>query len=118
VLRHTQVGGYMPPPSPEAPAGILVGISGSEQGHNFSVDSESFRIGADPDNDMCVLHDEFVSGLHASIVFEGGNLFLMDQGSRNGTFVNDVQVGDTSVLLSFGDRIRLGGSEFRLDPAG
>jgi hypothetical protein len=114
--RHTQVGGYIPPPSPEAPAAILVGISGSEEGHQYSVDSASFRIGADPDNDLCILHDKFVSGRHASIVFEGGNLFLVDHGSRNGSFVNEVKVGDTSVLLSFGDVIRLGGSELRVDP--
>jgi Mg-chelatase subunit ChlD len=114
--RHTQVGGYIPPPSPEAPAAILVGISGSEEGRQYSVDSASYRIGADPDNDLCILHDEFVSGRHASIVFEGGNLFLVDHGSRNGSFVNEVKVGDTSVLLSFGDVIRLGGSELRVDP--
>ena len=48
-----------------------------------------------------------VSGLHARIVIFGAEYMLADAKSTNGTFVNEVRVGDP-VHLHDGDRIRLG----------
>jgi pSer/pThr/pTyr-binding forkhead associated (FHA) protein len=48
-------------------------------------------IGRDPGNTLFVdVHD--VSRRHATIVTHGAGWAVMDQGSRNGTFVNDQQV--------------------------
>lgn len=50
-----------------------------------------------------------VSRLHASIRRDGNQLFLLDLGSTNGTFLNDEQLPPRQPhLLHDGDRIRLG----------
>lgn len=38
------------------------------------------------------LHDDFVSGIHCQLVFQANGWVVVDQGSRNGTFINGVQV--------------------------
>ena len=62
------------------------------------------RIGRQLDNDI-VLHEEYVSRLHAEIRFEEGKYVLYDQQSTGGTFVNSRKV-DRCVLNS-GDLISL-----------
>ena len=92
----------------------LVCISGSLQGREFSVDKEIFRIGASRENDVVIKGDGYVSRKHAYIRNEVGILKLADDGSRNGTFVNDNKLKATSVVLNPGDRIRIGNSLFEV----
>lgn len=71
-----------------------------------------YRIGRGGSKDYPVklhLEDNGVSGLHATIGFENGQYWIMDEGSRNGTFINGEPApsGRRQNLLS-GDRIRLG----------
>ncbi len=61
-----------------------------------------------------VLPDGFASGQHALIVRRNGRWWLEDQGSRNGTLLNDVNVSETAVLTT-GDLIEIGGTEFRVE---
>lgn len=61
-----------------------------------------------------VLPDGFASGQHALIVRRNGRWWLEDQGSRNGTLLNDVNVTETAVLTT-GDLIEIGGTEFRVE---
>lgn len=53
--------------------------------------------------------DARLSRVHARIISVNGEWMLTDQGSTNGTFVNDVRVAKHSQLAD-GDRILLGGS--------
>jgi serine phosphatase RsbU (regulator of sigma subunit) len=46
-----------------------------------------FTIGRLPENDLVLAHP-FVSRRHADIVLEGSSCFVVDQGSRHGTFIN------------------------------
>lgn len=62
------------------------------------------RIGRQFDNDI-VLHEEFVSRVHAEICFEDGKYVLYDKESTSGTFVNSKKI-DRCVLNS-GDLISL-----------
>ncbi len=58
-----------------------------------------------------------VSGRHAVIHAEGGQFFLEDVGSRNGTFLGEQRI-EGRVKLSHNDTIRFAGAEARfLDPA-
>jgi pSer/pThr/pTyr-binding forkhead associated (FHA) protein len=66
------------------------------------LNQEVTRIGRQLDNDI-VLHEEYVSRLHAEIRLEQGKYVLYDQQSTGGTFVNSKQV-DRCVLNS-GDLI-------------
>ncbi len=73
-------------------------------------------IGRRPDCTISISHPA-TSGLHAVIHAEGGDCVLEDRGSRNGTFLNQVQVA-TRVKLSHNDTIRFGETIARfLDPA-
>jgi len=51
-----------------------------------------------------------LSRRHARIFFEGGQYFISDLGSRNGTLVSGQRVGDEPRTLTTGDEIDLGGN--------
>ncbi len=116
--RHTSVGGYFPPPGPQHPAALLIGVSGAVQGRRFPLEKEIFRIGADPANDLPIPGDEYVSGNHAYLRYEKGSLFIVDQNSLNGTFVNEQRVSGTARVLVPGDRIKIGNSAFDVSREG
>jgi pSer/pThr/pTyr-binding forkhead associated (FHA) protein len=64
------------------------------------------------------LPDASVSFRHASLRAQGAEFVLVDEGSRNGTFVGGVRVASrTSRIVRSGDRVRLGRVwlELRLD---
>lgn len=105
--------GEFPQPRPGHPTALLVGISGPVQGRRFSIEKEQYRLGRNADNDLCITGDDYVSSHHASLLYEKGSLFLSDQGSRNGTFLNEKKVAETT-MVQWGDRIRLGGSIFQV----
>jgi ABC-type multidrug transport system ATPase subunit/pSer/pThr/pTyr-binding forkhead associated (FHA) protein/ABC-type multidrug transport system permease subunit len=71
-------------------------------------------IGRLDGNDL-VLSDPAVSGRHARVVFEAGEVFIEDLGSRNGTYLNDDDTPVARALLRPGDVIRLGDTQL---PAG
>jgi pSer/pThr/pTyr-binding forkhead associated (FHA) protein/NADPH-dependent 2,4-dienoyl-CoA reductase/sulfur reductase-like enzyme len=70
---------------------------------------DRLRIGRNPDNDL-VLNDPQVSGGHAEIRRGQNEVVLVDLGSSNGTFVNDVAVTGPRTLRHK-DIIRLGATE-------
>jgi hypothetical protein len=108
--RMTVVGGHFSHPRPGYPAAVLVGISGPVQGQRYPIDREQYRIGRHAGNNLCIAQDDYVSGNHACIRYEKGSLLLFDQGSQNGTFLNDREVARTPVMVQSGDRIRIGES--------
>lgn len=111
IPKMTQVGGYyFPVPEPGQPTAALIGVSGPFEGRQFEIDGEVFHIGASGDNDLDMSEDEYVSGEHAYIRYQGGILTLFDKGSRNHTYVNQTEVSDTGVALNLGDRIGIGKS--------
>ena len=63
-------------------------------------------IGRDPSSDV-VLDDPRISARHARISCEGGEWRLLDENSKNGTFVNAVRV--TEAALATGDWLSFGG---------
>jgi hypothetical protein len=73
-----------------APGRVRIVESGTDPrlqpGHVLLLGSET-TIGADDENDM-VLGDDFVSGRHARLRWDGVDWLLEDLGSTNGTFVN------------------------------
>ncbi|MBS2024643.1 MAG: sigma 54-interacting transcriptional regulator, partial [Deltaproteobacteria bacterium] len=72
-------------------------------------------IGAHGSNSI-QLADRCVSRFHARVHRRtDGQLWLRDLGSRNGTFVDGLRV--TESALACGARLRVGGTELRLEPA-
>lgn len=105
---------YFPCPEPGRPAAIVIGVSGPMQGQDFSLEKELFCIGADPENDLCIPSDDYVSWKHAYLRYDKGSLFLFDQRSKNGTFLNDKAVTELGWNVIPGDRIRVGTSTFKV----
>ncbi|HEV2707537.1 MAG TPA: SpoIIE family protein phosphatase [Pyrinomonadaceae bacterium] len=63
-------------------------------------------IGRSARNDLCIA-DPFASRVHAEVRREGGQYFLQDLGSANGTFYNGAPV-QGEVTLTPGGRIQIG----------
>lgn len=75
-------------------------------------DGSSTVLGRSSKSDVVLKSDDYVSGEHALITRHGGLLYVEDNGSTNGTYVNDRKtVGATP--LREGDSIRVGSTTFR-----
>jgi hypothetical protein len=114
LRANTVVGGHFPSPQIGFPVAVLVGVGGPVRGQRFLVEKAYCRIGSNTDNDLRITGDAYVSGHHAALRYEQGSLFLADQGSRNGSFVNDRRVAGTPVVVRRGDHLRLGESVFQV----
>lgn len=110
---RTSVGFAFPMPGKGRPAAVLRGVSGPGRGRQYAIEQTAYRIGSDVSNDL-QLSDDYLSHKHASIKYDKGNLYLSDNGSSNGTFLNDVRLDQTARLLTPGDRIRVGKSTLEL----
>ncbi|GAB4468314.1 MAG: winged helix-turn-helix domain-containing protein [Anaerolineae bacterium] len=86
------------------PAKLII-IEGEQGGEVFHLNGDCCTIGRSPD---CTIHltDYDVSRLHARIECAYGRYSLIDEGSTNGTFVNEKLVTEP-VVLNHDDRIRL-----------
>lgn len=91
------------------PRMMLIRISDSAE---FQLRSLLTRIGRNQDNDVVLNYDR-VSRYHAEIICEDQTLKIVDQGSRNGVWVNGQRVKDSTELKS-GDKLRIGKQEFQL----
>jgi S1-C subfamily serine protease len=75
-------------------------------GQRFSITPTGILIGRQPGVAHVVINDSRASGKHVWIGFENGVLFAIDQGTTNGTFVNDVHNGRISKApLKDGDTV-------------
>ncbi len=75
-------------------------------------DGSSTRLGRSSKSDIVLESDDYVSGEHARITRHGGLLYVEDNGSTNGTYVNENKtVGATP--LREGDSVRVGSTTFR-----
>jgi len=88
----------------------LMAIEGFITGQTFFVpDDEPLRVGRMPDAEIPIM-DQSMSRNHCEIFQKGNQYMLLDQGSINGTFVNDERT-ETCVLKS-GDEVRTGSIRF------
>lgn len=69
------------------------------------------KIGKAPTNDI-VIDNEFVSRSHATLKIDGGKVFIIDNGSTNGTQVNGARIQkDQPVPLKPGDQVSVGNQD-------
>jgi pSer/pThr/pTyr-binding forkhead associated (FHA) protein len=69
--------------------------------------NEELTVGRGGGCGVVIPDDQFVSTVHARLFRRGGDLFVEDLGSRNGTFVNGQQV-HAATRLKRGDRVQFG----------
>lgn len=56
----------------------------------------------------CRIDDQGLSRVHASVYRDGDNVWITDENSTNGTFVNGQKVSGSGTILKNGDRIKIG----------
>jgi pSer/pThr/pTyr-binding forkhead associated (FHA) protein len=89
----------------EGPA-LVVRSGGGRAGEHFLPQGERTTIGRSPDCDI-FLDDVTVSRKHAVLVEREGGLFIEDEGSLNGTFLNRRRI-DAAARLENGDELQIG----------
>ncbi|CDH59864.1 hypothetical protein RO3G_10105 [Lichtheimia corymbifera JMRC:FSU:9682] len=89
-------------------------------GHVVEVDSSGLTVGRDRswDRHRLRLAELAVSKFHCQIYYDGGSYHITDQGSKNGTFVNDERLCDPKTssiprVIRDLDRIQIGSSLFQ-----
>ncbi|MGI9519608.1 MAG: EAL domain-containing protein [Pirellulaceae bacterium] len=95
-------------------AWFFVGNSDDTGGARNVAITTPFRIGRSSEADL-TLPSRSVSGIHAKILEEGGELWLHDLGSTNGTFVNGERI--TKVCLRDGDTVQFAAVVFQVSNA-
>ena len=95
-----------------APRVQVIAAMGHEPGTSFAV-GDGVTFGRADAADIRV-HDQFASSAHARIYHRGGQMYLEDMGSTNGTYLNGRQVRSAS-RLQMADTIRIGDSEYRYE---
>ncbi len=86
--------------------GSLTCTRGLLHGQRFSLTHQGLLIGRQPGLAQIVINDSRASGKHVWIGYENGVLVAIDQGTTNGTFVNDVRNGRISKMtLKEGDTV-------------
>ena len=93
-----------PAGSPVGAPPILVVVEGASQ-RTLTLENVPFTVGRNKENNL-VIADGHVSRNHAGIVLESGVYWLVDQGSRHGTFVDGEKV--TRHQLKPGDQMYFG----------
>ena len=78
-----------PAMSPRTSAPSVLYVQGAEQ-RTIELEHTPFTIGRKTDKDL-VIPDSRVSRDHAQIISEGGDYWVVDQGSRHGTYVNGIK---------------------------
>ncbi len=85
---------------------ISLTYSTSEGSQEMAITRERTSFGrGDAD---CRLDDEGLSRIHATVYRDGDNLWMVDENSTNGSFVNGEKVGGGGTILKNGDTIKIG----------
>lgn len=84
--------------------------NGQEQEREYVLDGRDVAIGRAPSCDIVLEGDQLASRRHALLRFKEGIYSIVDLGSSNGTFVNDIEIREATDLRD-GDHVSIGGHE-------
>ena len=89
-------------------------LTRSKTGEKINITRDNFKIGRERSKvDYCISDNTAIGRHHATIVSRNGEAYLVDQNSRNFTFVNNVKVpANTETKLNNGDKITFGDEEY------
>lgn len=78
----------------------------------FDIGRNRALVGRSPENDVVIPHDD-ISRRHALIYREGGQSWIRDLGSANGTSVDGSALGEAPAVIEHGSVVTLAGHRFR-----
>jgi pSer/pThr/pTyr-binding forkhead associated (FHA) protein len=109
-----------------APQGALLGppaaggasLSGPSGQYSVRAGAE-VRVGRDPAQCPIFLQEPRVSGVHATLRFEGGQLYVRDETSNNGTWIAGSRIAPGAwTPVPVGTQLRFGPVEFAVQLEG
>jgi pSer/pThr/pTyr-binding forkhead associated (FHA) protein len=80
--------------------------STSEGSREIAIERERTTFGRGEAD--CRLDDQGLSRVHAAVYRDGDNVWIVDENSTNGSFVNGEKVRGSGTILKNGDRIKIG----------
>ena len=86
-------GGIAPTAFGSLSIGALTCVRGQLNGQRFALNATGIIVGRQPGVAHVLVNDHRASGKHVWIGIENGKLVAIDQGTTNGTYVNDVTRG-------------------------
>ncbi len=86
--------------------GALTINMGGQLGKRYAIGEKGLIVGRDPAQCDIVIMDPNVSRVHAWVTVKKGEVVIIDRGSTNGTYVNQLKVENAN--LKSGDIIQLG----------
>jgi pSer/pThr/pTyr-binding forkhead associated (FHA) protein len=97
---------------------IVIRPSSENDGHansqeperEYVLDGRDVAVGRAPSCDIVLEGDQLASRRHALLRFKEGVYSIVDLGSSNGTFVNDIEIREATELRD-GDHVSIGGHE-------
>lgn len=102
-----------PPVDPYASSGPRL----RGEGVDFPVSAAEAGVGRDPARCKVILAEPRVSGVHAYVKLEGGLVYVKDEGSNNGTFVDGARIAPHLwVPVRVGVELRFGPVAFTVTP--
>lgn len=94
-------------------AGVSYTLEVERTGDKFQVGNREVKVGRGSDCDIQLLGNKRLSRVHAIFSVEGSKLYVEDQQSSNGTYVNGYEQ-DWGISISQDDVISLGGDTIRV----
>ncbi len=86
---------------------VKLTYSTPEGPQSLTVDGEKLSFGRGSEADHRIA-DDGLSRLHAIVYRDGPRVWVVDQNSTNGTFVNDARVAAAGTPIRSGDRVKIG----------
>jgi Mg-chelatase subunit ChlD len=105
--RHSRIASTFDAP-PGGPYARLQIKNGKLAGQSFPMTSSPFTVGSIPGNQLILPGDSTVSARHLSLHWEKSVLFIEDNRSTNGIYLNRVKLPAGRHLLKPGDEIGIG----------
>lgn len=91
----------------------MVSFTKDPAGYEIQLREGRSVIGSDPSADIYIHNDRSISGNHAIIMCRDGAVYVRDNDSMNGTYLDDNDIfGKGSVEVKDRGRLRLGDSVF------
>jgi hypothetical protein len=98
-----------------AKARLVVVKSGAlDEGEEFALDSSALTVGRGHENNVRIDGDDFVSTTHAKFSPRHDGVWIEDNGSTNGTYLNGIRLTRARKLAQ-GDIVRIGETDLRFE---